>query len=365
MLNNPLKILCCLTLAATLLAANTARAQGGASQAPVIFQKAKWYDLPLFGFRAGGYISLQFLKLRGNKWEFTPHDLSLFLSRDFSSRLHFFSEAEIGDAFVVSGSHISTRRTEVDLERFYLDYQATTRAGVRFGKFLTPVGRWNLIHADPLVWTVSRPLTTAAAFSRHASGLMLHGTLPVGRTDMDYSVYADDSDALDPTQRNELAFPDPMPVSTFNPRNVFKHAFGLRLVHRSFNDSLQVGFSAAHFQLEDIARSKNLLGTDVFWTVNRIEISAEGIYRTNADNNSTDEWGGFVQLVVPLSHHLYAVGRHERFKAHVVPEAATIQTLGIIYAPTPPVKIKFEHRGGRHNGKLAPDGWFASFSMLL
>lgn len=327
------------------------------------YQLGKGFDLPLFGLKGGGYVNIEFSDLKGQDWRLAPHDISLFLYRDFATRWHFFSELEVGEPFTLHPGGITTAEADFDLERFYVDYRLASRASVRFGKFLTPIGRWNLIHADPLIWTVSRPLTTAAPFSRHAAGLMLHGTWPLGKTDLDYSVFADDSDLLDPSQRDEQAYPDILHDT--NEHNVFEHAVGFRILYRSFNERLQIGISGARFQLIDVEHTKNLVGSDFFWSTGRVEVSGEAVYRTNSAQNDTDEWGAFLQLVVPLSQRIYAVGYHERFKPDIVPETATIDSLGIVFVPSPPVKIKLEHRDGRRNQSVAPDGWFASFSFLL
>jgi hypothetical protein len=327
------------------------------------YQLGKGFDLPFLGLRGGGYVNVVFSDLQDKPWQFGPHDVSLFLFRDFSSRWSIFSELELGEPFTISDGDFTTANAEIDLERTYVDYRFTSRSNLRLGKFLTPIGRWNLIHADPLIWTVSRPLTTAVSFSRHAAGLMLHGTWPMGKTDLDYSLFADDSDFLDPSQRDEQAYPDI--ERDANEQNVFDHALGLRILYRSFNERLQLGVSAARFQLKGAAQTKNLIGGDVYWSVGRVEISGESVYRANSGKSDADEWGAFLQLVAPLTQRLYAVGYHERFKSDIAPAIATIDSVGIAFVPSPPVKIKLEHRGGHHNGPVAPDGWFASFSFLL
>ena len=158
-----------------LTAAPTVNAQtpdGLAMESSSGYQLGKGFDLPLFGLRGGGYVNIAFTDLKNHDWRIGPHDLSLFLYRDFATRWHFFSELELGEPFSLSSSGISTSNADFDIERIYVDYRLASRASLRFGKFLTPIGRWNLIHADPLIWTVSRPLTTAVPFSRHAAGLM-------------------------------------------------------------------------------------------------------------------------------------------------------------------------------------------------
>lgn len=39
---------------------------------------------------------------------------------------------------------------------------------------LSPVGEWNTIHAAPLIWTTTRPMTTYRSFPEYTSGLALN-----------------------------------------------------------------------------------------------------------------------------------------------------------------------------------------------
>jgi hypothetical protein len=230
------------------------------------------------------------------------------------------------------------------------------------GKFLTPVGRWNLIHADPLVWSVFRPLTTSAAFSRHATGIALHGTLPLGDASLDYQVYGDDSNALGIAPAYEPTYLD-APV-TPNPDNIFDHALGGRLSYRAFDDGLQVGLSAAGFTLKDQAGTKNLVGMDLFYAHAGFELTGEAVYRHSAGANG-DEWGGFAQLVVPMGRGYFAVLSGELFKAEGYSETTNIQHLGVAYRPIPPVTFKVELQESQGVEALAPDGWQVSVSVLF
>jgi hypothetical protein len=50
-----------------------------------------------------------------------------------------------------------SKTSACEVERLYLDYLHSDALATRLGKHLTPIGRWNLRHADPLVWTATRP----------------------------------------------------------------------------------------------------------------------------------------------------------------------------------------------------------------
>ena len=161
----------------------------GPARAGLPYELGQGYPLPWLGLTAGGYATLRAGNLEGEPAKAVVKDLSLFLHTDLGPRWHFFTELELGDPMAWSRDGLTTSYAEFDVERLYVDHNLTPGATLRLGKFLTPVGRWNLIHADPLVWSVFRPLTTSAAFARHASGISLLGTLPLADSSLDYQVY--------------------------------------------------------------------------------------------------------------------------------------------------------------------------------
>jgi hypothetical protein len=327
------------------------------------YELGQGYPLPILGLTAGGYASVQVYSLEGEKAEATVQDLSLFLHSDPSPAWHFFTEIEVSNPLTLSRDGLATRDVDLDFERFYLDHNLSARTTIRFGKFLTPVGRWNQIHADPLVWTASRPLTTSAAFARNASGLQLYGSWPLGRSAVDYQLYLDDSAQLDPTEGREKTYLD---VSLQpNPPSSFRRGGGIRLRYRTFDDALQAGVSLAHFQLKDLPGYKDMVGGDLFYACGDAEFSGEAVYRKDDGGNGGREWGGFAQAVMPLAGHLYGIVSYERYKAELFGEPVESTVLGLTYRPTPPFSVKLERRESRGEERLAPDGWLFSVALLF
>jgi len=318
---------------------------------------------PYLGLNIGGYISVRYEDIKDRDWSIGARDLSLFFSENLSNRWQLFSELEIGQALDISPNSVSERDSEIDLERLYADYRATKEATFRFGKFLTPMGHWNQIHADPLVWTVDRPLTTAAAFARHATGAMVYGSFSALHNDWDYNLFIDESDLLDPAQQKELAFEDG--GAGITPHNAFERAAGGRVSYHFLNDSATIGASFLRYEMYDLQERKDLYGLDALWSVNRMEFSGEWIYRTSLGSLESSEHGGFVQAVLPLTEHLYFIGRQERYKAAVLAATATINSAGLTYRPHPAIAVKLEYRGGNHNELLAPTGWLGSLAVLF
>lgn len=318
---------------------------------------------PGLGLNIGGYLSVRYEDVRERDWSIGARDLSLFVSKRLSNRWQLFSELEIGQAVEISSNSVSERDSEIDLERLYGDYRATKEITLRLGKFLTPVGHWNQIHADPLVWTVDRPLTTAAPFPRHATGAMLYGSFSALQNDWDYNVFIDDSDLLDPAQQNELAFEDG--TAGISPHNAFKSGAGARISYHFLNDSANIGASFLNYEMSELRERQNLYGLDAMWSIKRMEFSGEWIYRTSLGDLEEDERGGFIQAVFPLTEHLYFIGRQERYKAAILTPTAVINSAGLTFRPHPAVAVKLEYRGGSHNEVLMPTGWLGSLAVLF
>lgn len=311
----------------------------------------------------GGYLSLHYASLDNQASNVSARDLSLFVSKTLPHRWQLFSEIEIGDAAQISHDGVSGEDAEIDLERLYADHRLSRTFTIRLGKFLTPVGRWNVIHADPLVWTADRPLTTAAAYARHATGAMLYGDIAIGANSLDYSLYADNSELLDPAQKKEMAFEDDS--SGISPRNAFTRAAGGRLAYHFLNDTAHVGLSYLRFRMTDLQEHKELLGVDALVTFRHMEFSGEWVYRNSLGSVERDEHGGFVQAVLPLPHQVYLVGRWESYRAAFAADTATLNSFGIAYRPHEAVSIKLEHRNGSHIEVMAPAGWLGSLAILF
>ncbi|SJM93890.1 hypothetical protein [Crenothrix polyspora] len=327
-----------------------------ATEAKTAYQLGHGYRLGKTGIQLGGYVSSKLSGFSPRPWKFDVSDLSLFVSWSNGAKLNFFSELELEESISGGQEHgLSTRNAHVALERLYFDYLVNDLLAVRVGKFLTPVGQWNQIHADPLVWTTTRPVATENLFSKHATGIMLHGNIPFGEQSLDYTIYGDYSTVLDPlyeTGRHEN----------------FDNALGVRLRY-NVDEDLQIGLSYVDFNLLSIRGAPDirhhLLGVDLAWTYQRLAVTSEIVYRNNnSAGNAANAWQGYIQGVGSLSKHFYAVGRYEFFE-QTSNKLGQVGVLGMAYHPSPPLIWKLEYRYGVNNKDFAPDGLFASFSVLF
>jgi hypothetical protein len=328
---------------------------------PAPYSLGQGLYFPDQGLRIGGYADVHFFDLQGSHADSSLRDVSLFVTKDLGDRWQFFTELATSRTTNVTGAQNGGGHAEVDVERLYADFHATPAITFRFGKFLTPIGEWNLVHADPLTWTVSRPLSTSAPFARHAAGAMAFGTVAVKGRDLDYWIFADDSKNLGVGQDADDAFTDY--TGDRSPRNNFLHAYGGRVLYHLAGDSLTVGASYITYQLQEPRHDYQLTGIDFTWTTRYVELTGEAIYRTGASPLSSER-GGFVEAGIPIASHLYLIGRVERYHTSVPDTTSIVRTEALNYRPVPGLVLKLEHRNGQ-NGEIVPAGWLASFSVLF
>jgi hypothetical protein len=330
-----------------LLQANPAR---GDDEAQPSYRLGGGYALGDSGLRLGGYANAEVMAAGKKPWQFQVNDLSLFVSWDKNSWLRFFSELELADALTAGQNQgLGTSQTHFESERFYFDGLVNDKLTVRVGKFLTPIGQWNVLHAAPLVWTTYRPVATENLFSTHVSGLMLHGVLPFADRQLEYAVYGDVTEPIDPHLSD----------------NPFKDAFGAHLRYQ-WNDQLQFGVSFTNFLLQQVQSNRySLAGFDGLWQYRKYEIRSEIVYRSHGSHpNDKSLWQGYLQGVAPLSRHWFLVGRYEAFQ-QTFDNTGHAGVMGLAYRPSPPIVWKLEYRTGANNDKLAPDGLAASFAVLF
>lgn len=315
---------------------------------PLVYRLGEGLHLPGTGMGVGGYATASVDKLQHAPARATFEDISLFVWWEGESRWKFFSEFDFENLLSTRSTGRDSDDRYLALERIYVDYALGDTTNIRAGKFLTPVGRWNLIHATPLVWTSSRPLITLETFPTNVTGLMLNGTLS-GLGDTDYSLY---------TSSGKEIRANP----TLDP---FNEVIGGHLTLPSLGGA-RLGFSYAAFeQKKTRGENKELYGLDFVWARNRYEISAEGVYRFSDKGSSWDEKGYFVQVVAPLTEKLYAVGRYENFRKSLSPLATQLWVTGLNYRITPAIALKAEWIGSKNNTIGAPEGFMSSVSILF
>ncbi len=323
----------------------------------VDYQLGHGMHIPGLGLTLGGYATCTYENLRSSPGRFTVEDASLSVWWDGPFGLRAFSEFDyekpVGPRSDGTQGHRQGEGSDggryLAIERIYVDYALTETTTVRIGKFLTPIGRWNQLHAAPLVWTTSRPLVTTRAFPTNVTALMVSSAVFVAGRSVDVSVYA--------TRGAEVR-----PDSAIDP---FSEAIGGRVVVPVARD-LQAGVSYVSFeQARTGDERKSLVGADVQWTHARYQVSVEALYRFSSRGSQRDERGAFIQFVAPLGERLYAVARYEHYRAVDPRESINTGVLGLNLRLTPAIVLKAEGARSSRNSIGAPTGFLSSISVLF
>jgi hypothetical protein len=318
------------------------------------YQWGRGLDLFSGNLNLGGYAHASLEQLASGNTHVTFNDVSLFISATPSDSIRFFSEIELEN--VLTTKNRSNLSAALRIERLYIDYLATDTITLRLGKWLTPFGRWNVVHAAPLVWTTTRPfMTDEHLFPNHSNGVMLSKKFDINDRNLDVSVYIDDSEHLDP--RKDFVN--------------FENAIGSR-INMEITHQLQIGFSYLGFKRSDDHEARShLFGADLFWKYQGYELQSEFSYR-HTPNGRGSEKGFYAQGVAPLTEHFFAVGRYDyldgthRLGGMNQPQS-TLHTVttGLAWRPFVPLVMKAEYRFGDDHQNIAPSGFFTSIAVFF
>jgi hypothetical protein len=297
-------------------------------------------------FSFGGYASAGVQIHPGGHTEAALNEVSLLFNWDGKGRLRLFSEIEVEKPLTwEEGGSLTTDEAYFDVERLYADYSLSGKLNVRAGRFLTPVGRWNLIHAAPLVWTSLRPAATRELFPLAINGLMLHGSAPWGEAAIEYS-----------------AFAEAVRDQTDDPGEIrYKKMRGMRLAYAG---AFEAGLTLTQFR-EDAAdnRRYRMLELDFFKSFNSWEISGE-IYQRLEHKDGDNSGGAYLQLVAPLGNRWFAIGRLESLR---MPhdDASARGLVGVAWRHKDNRVFKLEYAGGHEEHPDMPRGFVASYAILF
>ena len=301
-----------------------------------------------------GYINLVAEAPRDGKAQAVGDDMSLFVSAHFNKYLNPFFEAEYSGATLwrEGGGLFSDFKPTFVLERLYNDSNLTENLSLRLGKLLTPVGEWNTIHAAPLVWTTTRPMTTTRSFANYTSGLELN-YLPENSRLPEIQLYLQPDGEIMP-RRDEL--------------RGFIHVAGAHLNwEKGLND--KIGLSLQHADVNRSDDTQTLLGFNARKTLDKFEIETEATYTwiqgAKLKRVRDDEWGAYLQGGYALSEKWSLVARQEYFSDRNTTQTSRNSLLGMVWRPVPAIAWKLEYVKQDGARLSISSGVYASFSVLF
>lgn len=300
------------------------------------------------GFKVGGYSSAGITIPRKDDAEAAINEISLIVTWENDSRFKFFSELELEKPLSWNDENkFNTKESFVDLERLYLDYNLSEKINLRGGRFLTPAGRWNLLHASPLVWTSTRPLATSRLFPTAINGIMAFGAIPLSDSAIEYTLFAE-------TLKDQTTDDDEIKYKNVRgARFTFGQEFNLGLNLLSFTE--KTGFNPSY----------RMLGFDFISHYQGIEFLGEAFQRWDSHDQDGGS-GAYLQTAVPLPHlrNWYGIARIETFHR---PDEGHQQrwVVGTTWRIKPTQLLKLEFTGGSSDEPESPRGFLGSFAVLF
>ena len=129
----------------------------------------------------------------GENSRFRVRHLSLFFLKDIQEDWKLFTEIEYEDAPLIESSHTTddpaTVQGKLFVEQMYIEYHPDLAWDVRFGRFLTPAGIWNIYHYPPYVPTQERPLMVRMIFPQVSDGIQARYSHSFGGSVLDTHLY--------------------------------------------------------------------------------------------------------------------------------------------------------------------------------
>lgn len=307
-------------------------------------------------FNYSGYVEVIAAVPSAGKAKLVVDDVSLFITGHVNKWLNPFLESELSRITVLQagGRLFSNNSGIVDLERLYNDSYLTDSLSLRVGKMLTPFGEWNLVHASPLVWTTTRPMTTYRGFNQFTSGISLN--------------YADTKSALPETQLYMQPNGEILPKRSLLFVRNYVHVAGLHLNWPSgLNDKL--GLSFQHARVENTDEQQTLTGFNFNKEFGSLALETEGFHThlsgINVARVRDKEWGAYLQGAYALNEHWNLLGRYEYFADRGYNTASEHSLLGVSYKSAPSTVWKLEYVKQHGQQLNLSTGLFASFSAFF
>lgn len=330
----------------------------------------------------GGYLAGTLLVAPGDSLNdaFSVNEAAaaLLLSGTPWPRLSYFAEIEA--ASVSRETYTGREESEwLEVERAYGELVWSDALRLRLGRFLTPIGQWNEIHAPPLTWTTTRPLASYRPFAKSTTGAMVAGRLNLGDHDAGYALWGAPFDiGLDGGEESE-----------------FVQAAGGRVAAELLPD-LYLGLSGAGYRAsrrrgdpepddddlyedreeeeeweeweewegrEEDRSTRALVGADLSWRIGGFQILSEATW-LGASETQPAERGGFVQLAAPLATGLHLTGRAEIYDP-VETRALRVYSVGLNWRPIPRLAFKVDRQISDRLSRRVVDGWLVSVSGLF
>ena len=289
---------------------------------------------------AGGYLASKY-KHTPNKEEIELDDVALLLYGDLSDKLSFLIELESAGTYIhrLDNGQVD-ESLDFKLERGYLQYLHNDLVEVRVGKFMTPVGLWNLIPIVVFREIAQKPRISTELFPKFTTGL----ELKLKTDTIDWDIIAQNNDDID---------------KDYNNFHVKEH-YGVKATYR-YSDTI-TGGNIGWFYDESLALKSTYLGWHYKIDKEMFKVLSEAYY-TNLkyeinkvingySSKDFDKKGLFIQSTYKHSHAIHFNHRYEIFQdemqnadlGYSLGKYEHINVLGVHYRPLSNISLKMEYQ---------------------
>ncbi len=258
-------------------------------------------------------------------------DMALLAYGNLPSNFSYLSEFEAAPFYIRDYKNgTSQTNSTPHRERMYLNYSSSDRLNFRLGKFITPIGYWNLEPINVLRDTDSNPLYSLTMFPKFVTGAQMYGYLDEDEL-IKYHLFAQATDDID---KNYI-----------NIQNDFFLGASLGV---DISDEINIGSAVGYYETY-AKKDVSLLEANAKYDNYPFLLQTEWAY-TSIQNNllysKAYQVGGYVQGMYNLNPENALVGRYEYFKdtQKNVMSKNHIAIIGYSYRPLYAVSIKGEYQ---------------------
>ena len=332
------------------------------SLGPVDYRAGRGLHVDEIGLSVGGFTTVEIEKIEGEPAEVALDGPNFLILLHPFAPLRFFAELEMGDVFEweVGGDPPESSPT-LETERLYADLIASDALALRFGKFQTPVGRWNLVPAEPFVWTPTQPVQLEVGLGEESlTGATLFGTIYPGSHEDDL---LGDSHELQYWLFGQFVDPFDLEADEDPP----DRGVGGRIQYGKTLGTWSVG--ASLLASEDHGDWTTLGGLDAQLHLGeRFELSSEAVF-SRGEIPGRDYWGVFVEgayrldLLSSCLSDLYWITRLEHFDGESEPDTQ-VADLALTWIPRHWLIVKAGYRLTTQQIEDVERGFIGSASVV-
>ena len=302
-----------------------------------------------------GYANIEVVDPLGAPTRVDLDDLSLFAGGRINQWVNPFMEAELSKHTLVQEGGAPPHGDYI-VERFYSDAMVSEHDTLRFGKMLTPLGGWNVIHAAPLMPTITRPLTTSRGFHAYVSGASwIHD--PEDGENPELQLY---------WQPDNEWFKRSTNITIRNFHNVVGGQ-----INKPFGLMDKIGASFQHGQLVETGEMFTLYGVNANKSFGKLRLEGEAITSnwSGTTPRAHDQESGIFGLAdYSFTPKWHGILEGEYYQDHTMAASSRNTLVAVAYKPSVPMiwKLEYVHQAGESASfATIRTGWKAAFSVMF